>query len=191
MESRPASKRDMYTDGYKKNLRTTQQENKRPRRGGTAISLHPRPLSHPSPPIPLLPLLPGYIYPEPPYPTNYPHPSLPPARGYSPSGIPSSSSISRRQLSASTSAYLTLSCAQSWLHRDTWYCDAWKYRSSSRTHSFTKTERLCWRTMLSLSCCSVSTVLGRRRCGGWDGGMRMDDGWRDRGFVGSDIKRKG
>ena len=71
---------------------------------------------------------------------------------YSPSGIPSSPSISRRQLSASTSAYLTLSCAQSWLHRATWYCDAWKYRSSSRMHSLTKTERLCCRTMLSLSC---------------------------------------
>ena len=55
---------------------------------------------------------------------SYTH--LPLKSSHSPSGIPSSSSISRRQLSASTSAYLTRSCAQSWLHRETWYCELWK-----------------------------------------------------------------
>ena len=45
---------------------------------------------------------------------------------YSPSGMPSSSSSSRRQLSASISAYLTRSCAQSWFQRETWNCVCWK-----------------------------------------------------------------
>lgn len=66
--------------------------------------------------------------------------------------MPSSSSRSRRQLSASISAYLTRSWAQSWFHRETWYCVDWKVMSSSRMHSLTKTERLCWLTMDSLSC---------------------------------------
>lgn len=38
---------------------------------------------------------------------------------YSPVGMPSSSSINPRQLSASISEYLTRSCDQSWFHRET------------------------------------------------------------------------
>jgi len=70
---------------------------------------------------------------------------------YSPSGMPSTSSSSLRQLSASISAYLTRSCAQSWLNRDMWYCVDWNVTSSSRRHFLTKMERLCWLTIDSLS----------------------------------------
>ena len=70
---------------------------------------------------------------------------------YSPRGMPSSSSRSLLQLSASISAYLTRSPAQSWFHRLTWYWVDWKVRSSSRIHSLTKTLRLCCWTIDSLS----------------------------------------
>jgi hypothetical protein len=45
---------------------------------------------------------------------------------YSAVGMPSSSSIKLRQLSANISAYLTRSWDQSWFHRVTWYCELWK-----------------------------------------------------------------
>lgn len=70
----------------------------------------------------------------------------------SPNGMPSTPSTRARQQSACSSAYLTLSCAQSWCVRETRQIMLWKKRISSRTHSLMKTPRACWLTIDCLSC---------------------------------------
>lgn len=77
----------------------------------------------------------------------------------SPNGMPSTPSTRARQQSACSSAYLTLSCAQSWCVREMRQIMLWKKRISSRTHSLMKTPRACWLTIDCLSCESVTSVI--------------------------------
>lgn len=95
---------------------------------------------------------------------EHPHPPI---------GMLSSWSLSCLQLSACSSEYFTRSCAQSWFHRLTWYCESWKYVNSSRRHSLTNTPRACCATIDSLSCYMLDYVLGM--CMGF---TNLEDGLR-------------